>query len=214
MDDSQFLQAQALLEKYNQEHLLCLYDELLEEEKSLLVNQILSLDFEEILNLYANSMHNNKDFQISPLEHFEKDKFSQKEIEYYTKIGEQELKNNTFAIVTMAGGQGSRLGYKGPKGTYLLDLKPRKSLFEIMCDDIKSVNSKYGILLPWYIMTSEDNDLATKNFFENNNYFDYPKEKITFFTQGKLPIISALSSLAGIISQVRRGPPLRDALPR
>ena len=193
MDDNRLFRAKAILKKYDQEHLLCLYDELPEEKKELLVNQILSIDFEQILNLYKTSMNNNFALtqKVSPLYHFEKKNFSNDKLSYYTKIGEDELHNDCFAVVTMAGGQGTRLGYKGPKGTYMLDLKPKKkSLFQIMCEDIKRANEKYGIIIPWYIMTSEDNDRATKDFFENNNFFDYPRDNVFFFIQDKLPLVN------------------------
>lgn len=190
MYNNHLIRAKKILQKYKQEHLLGLYDELTLDQQQILVNQILKLDFDEILTLYHNSMKNNCVTQnITPLEHIEKEKLSEDEIQYYTKLGKSELKNNNFAVITMAGGQGSRLGYKGPKGTYMLDLSPKKSLFEIMCDDIKLTNKKYNITLPWYIMTSEENDLPTQKFFIDNNFFDYPKEKVHFFTQGKLPII-------------------------
>ena len=128
---------------------------------------------------------------ISPLSHLEKDNFSYSEIDFFTKIGEEKIKNNSLAVVTMAGGQGTRLGYKGPKGTYALNLKhKKKSLFEIICDDIKKANEKFNIVIPWYIMTSLENDKQTKDYFYEHNFFDYPKEKINFFTQGKLPLIS------------------------
>ena len=163
-----FNKAKNILKKYDQEHLLYLYDELSESEKEKLLNQILSINFEEILTLYKNSMAGNFALtqKVSPLEHFEKNRLSNEEIKYYSELGDYEIKNNSFAVVTMAGGQGSRLGYSGPKGTYMLDLEPRrKSLFEIMCEDIKMTNEKYNIVIPWYIMTSDENDTATKNFF-------------------------------------------------
>lgn len=185
--------AKEILKKYNQEHLLCLYKDLPEDKQNILIEQILKIDFKQILSLYDNSMKKNNviDEYVSPLTHFEKDKFTKDEIDYYTKIGEIEIKNNHFAVITMAGGQGTRLGYKGPKGTYMLDLSPvKKSLFQIMCEDIKRINKKYDITIPWYIMTSEDNDIETKTFFELHKFFDYPKDEVHFFTQGKLPIIS------------------------
>ena len=129
---------------------------------------------------------------VSPLPHYEKNLFSEKELYDYINLGENIIKSGSFAVVTMSGGQGSRLGYKGPKGTYELrfkSLNEKKSLFQIMCEDIKRANEKYNITIPWYIMTSQDNDKATKDFFETHNFFDYPKDKIKFFTQGKLPII-------------------------
>lgn len=193
--DNKLTKAKEILHHYNQEHLLYFYDELSEEQKELLLNQILGIDFNKILTLYKNSFKSTKlDLNtVSPLPHIEKDKISKKDLEHYIAIGEKIIKSGFLAIVTMAGGQGTRLGYKGPKGTYELDFEQehcRKSLFEIMCENIKNANNQYDITLPWYIMTSEDNDFATKEYFKSHNFFDYPKEKIKFFKQEKLPIVN------------------------
>lgn len=190
--------AKEILKKYNQEHLLYFYDELSEEEKNILINQILNIDFEKIINLYLNSKRNEilSDIEISPLPHIEKDKLTDKELDYYTQIGEAVIKNNQVAIVTMAGGQGTRLGYKGPKGTYMLNLKPiKKSLFQIIAENIIETNNKYNVVIPWYIMTSEENHNQTISFFAINNFFGYPKEKIKFFKQNKLPLINTEGKL-------------------
>ncbi len=81
-------------------------------------------------------------------------------------------------------------GHDGPKGTYILDVKPEpKSLFEILCDNLKDARNKYNVVIPWYIMTSRENNAQTVEFFESNNYFNYPKEAIKFFIQGELPMI-------------------------
>ncbi len=85
---------------------------------------------------------------------------------------------------------GTRLGYHGPKATFELATIPRKSLFEILCDNLKRVYEKYNIIVPWYIMTSDENNLQTKDFFEKKNYFGYPKNAVNFFVQGKLPVIN------------------------
>ena len=109
--DDKLKKAKEILTKYDQEHLLYFYDELSEEEKNILINQILNIDFEKIINLYINSKKNNDSLndKISPLPHIEKDKLTDKELDYYTQIGEAIIKNNQIAIVTMAGGQGTRL---------------------------------------------------------------------------------------------------------
>ena len=190
--------AKEILKKYNQEHLLYFYDELSEEEKDKLINQILNINFEKIINLYNNSKKNDdlKNIQISPLPHIEKDKLNEKDLKYYTQLGEAIIKNNQIAVITMAGGQGTRLGYKGPKGTYMLNLKPiKKSLFQIIAEDIIQTNNKYNIIVPWYIMTSEENNNQTIRFFALNNFFGYPKEKIKFFKQNKLPLINTEGKL-------------------
>ena len=187
-----------ILKKYNQEHLVYFYNELSTEQQALLLNQILSIDFNKIFTLYHNSMKDSvieRDC-ISPLKHYEKNTFSNYDIHFYSNIGIDFIKSNSVAVVTMAGGQGSRLGYSGPKGTYELEFETeKKSLFQIMCEDIQKINSEYDVTIPWYIMTSNENDLQTKKYFEEKNYFGYPKNKVTFFTQDKLPIISVDGNL-------------------
>lgn len=190
--------AKDILKEYNQEHLLYFYDELSEEEKNMLINQILNIDFEKIINLYNNSKIDEdlSNVEISPLSHIEKDKISEKDLDYYIQIGEAIIRSNQVAVVTMAGGQGTRLGYKGPKGTYMLNLKPiKKSLFQILAENIIETNNKYNVVLPWYIMTSEENNNQTIRFFALNNFFGYPKEKIKFFKQNKLPLINTEGKL-------------------
>ena len=89
----------------------------------------------------------------------------------------------------MAGGQGTRLGHEGPKGTFIVDIEPSKSIFEILTDKLKAAHEKYSVYINWYIMTSESNNDETVKFFEDNNYFGYSKEHIRFFKQGELPLL-------------------------
>ena len=109
----------------------------------------------------------------------------------------------------MAGGQGTRLGHKGPKGTFMLGTTPNKSLFEILCDNLKEAKEKYNAVIPWYIMTSNENNDETVRFFESNNYFNYPKELIKFFKQGELPMLDTegrvLVGEDGLIKQAADG---------
>lgn len=196
--DTKYEKAKQILKEYNQEHLLYFYNELSDNEKEILTNQIFRIDFNQIIKLYENSMKKNNTInkKITPLEHFEKNLFTYDEIKYYTEMGEDVIKSGSFAVVTMAGGQGTRLGYKGPKGTYEINFKPiKKSLFEIMCEDIKRANEKYEVTIPWYIMTSEYNDKQTKEFFELHKFWGYPKDKVVFFKQDKLPLISVEGKL-------------------
>ena len=189
--------AKSVLKKYNQEHLLNFYDELNNEEKLALINQIFHIDFNQIFDLYEASKtdevipHN----VIEPLKYKVKSQLSQDEIAYYEEISKDVLINNKYAVVTMAGGQGTRLGYKGPKGTFELDIIPKKSLFEILCDNLKKANQKYNCTIPWYIMTSIYNDEATKNFFKQKDYFGYPKDMVFFFNQSELPLIDINGNL-------------------
>lgn len=189
--------AKEILKKYNQEHLLNFYDELNNEERDLLIKQICTIDFDKILNLYEASKTDEviPTNLIEPLAYIDKSTLSTKDINMYTDIGSKYINENKFAVVTMAGGQGTRLGYKGPKGTFELELTPKKSLFEIVCDYLKSANQKYNTTIYWYIMTSSHNDSATKRFFKKNNFFDYDKEHIIFFKQSQLPLIDIQGNL-------------------
>ena len=189
--DSSLRKAKNILVKYNQEHLLQFYNSLNDSEKNILVNQILNIDFEKILDLYNNSKIYNKCSigMISPLKHINKSNISKDEYNKYVSIGENFIQKSRFAVVTMAGGQGTRLGIKGPKGTFELDILPKKSLFEIICEKLKNANLKYNISIPWYIMTSTQNHEKTVNFFEERNYFNYGKNNVIFFKQSNLPLI-------------------------
>ena len=192
-----FQKAKDTLKKYNQEHLLSFYDELDSNEQEALVNQINSINFEQIFNLYeASKIDEEIPYDsIKPLEYIDKSSLTRVDFINYSDIGEIYIKNGEFAVVTLAGGQGTRLGFKGPKGCFELDIFPKKSLFEILCDRLKEANSKYNVTIPWYIMTSIYNDKETKAFFEQRNYFGYPKESVKFFMQSELPLINTEANL-------------------
>lgn len=127
---------------------------------------------------------------IQPIETIIKDIVSKDEFEKYFKIGVDAIKNRQLAVCTLAGGQGTRLGHDGPKGTFMLNFSDgsSKSIFEIIAEILKNNFKKYGVYLDWYIMTSKQNNKETNYFFEKNNYFDLPKENIVFFVQGELPL--------------------------
>lgn len=195
--NSDFQKAKSLLKKYGQEHLLYFYNELDNIQKNLLLEQIFNTDFEKINNYYTNSFKDDHiDYKsISPINYTSRNKLTQAEKSAYISIGESIIKNNELAVLTLAGGQGTRLGYNGPKGCYELELTPKKSLFEFISDKLKKVFEDYGVYLNWYIMTSIYNDSKTKLFFKEKNYFNYPKEKIYFFKQDTIPLMDTNGKL-------------------
>lgn len=193
--ESQLSDIREKLTKYNQEHLLDFYDELDECKKKELLHQLENIDFAKVNNLYNNlkTIPIPTDELIEPLDYFIKKDIPTKERRNLENLGTSILKLGHYAVLTMAGGQGTRLGHKGPKGTFELNLSPKKeSLFEILADKIKQANRRYNIEIDWYIMTSETNNNETINFFKSKNYFGYNKNKIHFFIQNKLPLVSAL----------------------
>ena len=106
------------------------------------------------------------------------------------------VRNGQYAVVTMAGGQGTRLGHTGPKGTFKLDVYGKgKYLFEILAENLKQANKEYETTIPWYIMTSKENNDETVAFLEKNNYFGYPKQSVTVFSQSELPLVDTEGKL-------------------
>ncbi len=103
------------------------------------------------------------------------------------EAGEKELRAGRVAALLVAGGQGSRLGYDGPKGCYEIGPITNAPLFYFHARKILARSLRYGRSIPFYIMTSEANDAATKACFEANGYFGLPKEDVFFFTQGMWP---------------------------
>ncbi len=200
-----------ILKKYGQEHLLNHYETLDEVHKQKLLNQIETINFELINHLYQNTKKEIKynDDKITPMEYLDKNKLYD-DYKRYENIGKKLIQEGKLAAVTMAGGQGTRLGHNGPKGTYDIGLDSHKSLFELLCDSLKEEGKKYGITIPWFIMTSQENNKATIEFFEKNKYFGYQKDKnLFFFIQGELPMIDTEGKILigedGLIKQAADG---------
>lgn len=190
--EQELAQARAILNANKQENLLRFIDKLDNNKKEKIIKQILNLDFTQLNKLYEETKSSaeiiNK--KIENIKYVDEYKLSDEAKEKYTNIGEKVIKNNQYAVVTMAGGQGTRLEHNGPKGTFKVDVDPEpKYLFQILAENLQRANKKYNVILPWYIMTSTENNEETVNFFEKHEYFGYPKENVMFFTQGNLPIL-------------------------
>lgn len=181
-----------ILEEYNQDHIIKLLKRIDGIKKQELIKQIEQIDFHQIMELYENTKKEIeiKEKKIESISYLDKEKISKDEKEKFDELGEQIIRSGQYAVVTMAGGQGTRLGHNGPKGTFKLDVYGKgKYLFEILADNLKEANKKYNTTIPWYIMTSKENNKDTIDFLEKNNYFGYDKTKVKTFTQGGLPLI-------------------------
>lgn len=204
-------EAKSILKKYGQEHLLNGYEKLDERKQKKLLDQIFATDFELINSLYAKTKDEDKKDEdiIEPMEYLDKYKLDEK-YKYYEDIGKKAIKEGKLAAVTMAGGQGTRLGHNGPKGTFNIGLDSNKSLFELLCDSLKAEGKKYGVTIPWFIMTSRENNAETIEFFEKHKFFGYEKDKnLFFFIQGELPMVDTEGKILigedGLIKQAADG---------
>ena len=128
-----------ILKMYNQEHIIRLLEKLDEDKKQALVEQISKIDFHQLKELYDNTKKEIeiKENKIEPLPYLDKKKLSEEQKEEFQRLGEAILEKGEYAVVTMAGGQGTRLGHSGPKGTFKLDVYGKgKYLFEILADKL------------------------------------------------------------------------------
>ena len=173
MDKKQ--EAKELLKEYNQEHISKFIDEIDEEKAEELIEQIHTIDFHQITELYNNTKKTIefKESKIEPLKYLDKAKLTFEQTQRFDELGSDVVKKGQYAVVTMAGGQGTRLGHNGPKGTFDIGLDSHKPIFEILCDTLKKAQEKYGEYCVWYIMTSNENNEATVSFFEKNKFFCY-----------------------------------------
>ncbi len=190
--EQELAQAKTILKENKQENILKFLENIEDNKKEKLIKQILDLDFEQLKKLYEETKTEPEilEKKIEHIGYVDEYKLTEEKKNRYTTLGEEVIKNNQYAVVTMAGGQGTRLGHKGPKGTFKIDVKPEpKYLFQILAENLEIANKKYNITLPWYIMTSTENNKETVNFFEEHGYFGYPKESVKFFMQGNLPLL-------------------------
>ncbi len=179
-----------ILTKNNQEHIISLLQKTEYNEE--LVEQINNINFDLMAELYETTKKEVeiKADKIQELKCYDKAKLSEEEIVKYTEIGENIIRDGEYAVVTMAGGQGTRLGHVGPKGTFKLDIYGKgKYLFEILVDNLKIAEAQLGAKISWYIMTSKENNDATVEFLEKHKYFGYDKKFVTIFMQNEMPLI-------------------------
>lgn len=203
--------AKYILKKFGQEHILNNYDKLDEAHKKELIQEINSINFELVNSLYNNTKKENKHEEdvITPIDYLDKYRLND-EYKYYENIGKKAIKQGRLAAVTMAGGQGTRLGHDGPKGTYDIGLNSHKSLFELLNDGLVEEGKKYGVTIPWFIMTSRENNKETIAFFEKHKCFGRKINKdLFFFIQGQLPMVDTEGKILidedGLIKQAADG---------
>jgi UDP-N-acetylglucosamine/UDP-N-acetylgalactosamine diphosphorylase len=104
-------------------------------------------------------------------------------------LGEEALRAGRVALFTVAGGQGTRLGFDGPKGTFPITPVRAATLFQVFAEKIAAASKRYGQPLPWLIMTSHQNHEATVAFFEAHGFFGLEASRVRFFRQGRMPAL-------------------------
>ena len=182
-----------LLEKHNQSHLLAFWQRLNTSQQRDLLAQINHLDLPKIDDWVANLIKKTPASRLSgklvPAQYYNAAKNDNK---YYqaVKLGQKLISDGKVAAFVVAGGQGTRLGFDGPKGDFPISPVKNKTLFQIFAETIAAAATKYQTALPWYIMTSRLNYADTKDIFRSNNYYGLDEKNVFIFEQGTLPNFS------------------------
>lgn len=191
--------ARAVLAKVNQEHLLKYAGELTPAQRAELLAQIASIDWATIPALVQRYVLSKEaggtGGSIEPVKHYPADATSTAgrgpwDRAFYKQKGIELIGAGKVAAFTVAGGQGSRLGFEGPKGCYPAGSVTRKPLFACLAEWIIAAQRAWcmpGKTIPWYIMTSPLNHEATVGFFKEHGYFGLNENDVMFFRQGVMP---------------------------
>jgi UDP-N-acetylglucosamine/UDP-N-acetylgalactosamine diphosphorylase len=105
------------------------------------------------------------------------------------KAGEEALKGGHVAVLVVAGGQATRLGYEAPKGTFPIGPVSAKPLFQLHAEKVLALSRRYGKPVPLLVLVSADNHPATRRFFEQHAFFGLDPKLVRFFEQGMLPAL-------------------------
>jgi UDP-N-acetylglucosamine/UDP-N-acetylgalactosamine diphosphorylase len=176
------------LRRYGQEHLLAWYDQLDDAERQSLLEQVSALDLVALRNLFDDR---DKVFTLPAPERIQPIPVVAlgADDREAGRIGEEVLRHGKVAVLLVAGGQASRLGFDHPKGMFPIGPVSKKTLFQIHAEKVLALSRRHGRSIPFLVMTSPATHEETGAFFEENHYFGLPAEDVFFFRQGTMPAL-------------------------
>ncbi len=200
-------QARETLGSVGQGHVLSFVDQLDEAATERLLSEVEAIDWNRLAKLIESHVKHKPEFKlpesIEPVPTYPstptaelKDKYKKSR-----ELGEQLIREGKVAAFTVAGGQGTRLGWPGPKGAYPATPIRKLPLFACMAEYLRKVEKKYGTACRWYIMTSPANDADTRAFFKDHGYLGLAPDQVVFFPQGMLPAIDTTTGKVLMASQ-------------
>ena len=178
------------LQAAGQEHVLRrLGPALTDAERSELLAQLKRLDLDQLARLYADRDHAYTPPSWDAIKPVPVVPADSPDNPRYRRIGEEALRRGEVAVLVVAGGQGTRLGFDQPKGMFPVGPVTNKSLFQVHAEKVLAMRRRYGAAVPFLVMTSQATDAPTREFFAQNGYFGLPKEEVHFFVQGTMPAL-------------------------
>jgi UDP-N-acetylglucosamine/UDP-N-acetylgalactosamine diphosphorylase len=183
-----------------QGHVFTWWDELSSKEQDRLLKQLSGIDLELLERLIDKNLSKKRDdgervFEPSSIITIPK---TPEEIALREKakaLGENLIRSGQCSAFVVAG-SGEVVSGSGPtKGKVPITPVTGKSLFQQHTEKVLALRKRYGVKIPFFVMTSPDNFEETKTFFEENNYFSMEGEDIFFFSQGMLPAVDLSGKL-------------------
>lgn len=195
-------QLQRRLTPYGQQHLLQFWDQLPDERRQHLAEQIAALDFSFLEKYAAQRTAGDSESPGARAGRAKSppairagaqdNRFSASDAR---ARGEAALRAGEVAMILVAGGQGSRLGFEHPKGLFPIGPISRRTLFEVIIDRLKAVSARYGRRIPLYVMTSAATTAETEAFFLEKHHFGLLRDDdLRFFEQGMVPAVDAATT--------------------
>ena len=185
-----------LLKIYNQTHILRYYQSLSLPEKEKFISEMGNLDFELAFSLYEKisrqkfPVKHNIDIYPSRIFTIPKNSDEQIQREEARILGESLIYKNKIAVLIVAGGHGSRLGFNGPKGMFPISPVKNKSLFQLFAESVKALSLRYKVVVPLLIMTDTEMLPEVKDFFKTHNFFGLDPQTVHLFEQEMLPTLT------------------------
>ncbi len=187
---------EAILQPYDQTHVLRFWDELDSAAQQSLADQIKAIDFEQLKTLAGSSGGASKwdelaaKAEVPPA--ITADDFANPEsYQAAYDLGQAALKAGKVAMVLVAGGQGSRLGFEHPKGMFPVGPLSDRTLYNMLIDQLLARGKQAGKPIPFYIMTSPPTHAETSQFLADNDYFGMNPDDVTIFCQGTMPAVDS-----------------------
>jgi UDP-N-acetylglucosamine/UDP-N-acetylgalactosamine diphosphorylase len=185
-----------LFEEHGQGQVFRFFDELPPAQQDELTLQASEIDLDE-LNRLAETLvtepihHDSHPPTIEPADYIPASTKTQDPGQWQAAVeaGEKALRAGRVAAFTVAGGQGTRLGFDGPKGTFPVSPVSGKFLFQIFAEKLAVAQSRYQSPIPWFIMTSRDNHEETLAFLQSFSWFGLDPDQVHLFPQGTLPAV-------------------------
>jgi UDP-N-acetylglucosamine/UDP-N-acetylgalactosamine diphosphorylase len=182
------------LQAISQEQVIDFLSDLSPDQKIPFLKQIESLDFEKIPEWVEKYIKNDSPVQIpehfDPAPSYPAHPKTVEQAEKYAAaetLGENLIRQGKAAGFIVAGGQGTRLGFDGPKGDYPISPVKNKTLFQIFAENLLAAAQKYNTVIPLYIMTSPLNHDATVEIFKSADFYGLGAKNVFIFQQGTLP---------------------------